>query len=590
LLINLNPTSVESAISALSHLESCDLGSIGESAFEELPPILRGASGSQTVGLLIERSIKICQRAYAAGRSKDVLPISHEIRELAINHGNEELQIRATTASGLLSADTGDFATAINFHADVLTKIDFPERFEKSSRTWNNIGSAFWNAGHYQSAAKSYEIALHRLSHRTGANIGRFGALTNLAQCQHFLQDLTKGLEYSRLAMAELVGIGEGVDSADQILLHRNIVRLLVEGGEIARAKLHAATAVELSAKANTLRASIAAGTTVAIVDIACGRADLALTRLENSLAQARKIWPVLRDTLACLIRAEEVAGAPERALIRLRELTSLLADRSVGVVKNHTALVYHPEKFGGRSENSGAFLPTIQRRLVAQSAEPSKPRAWEVLSRLAIGNCVQFDSTGLHGRRVGALTRALATAAGVAPIDANEIGLAAELHDIGLSAGHENLINLHPSGIDVPRDILNEHCVAGWRALADDEHPRIFLAREIARYHHCWWNGSGAPHGVSGRAIPLHARMCAIADAYDGIIMSSQAGGEKESMASAMRRLRAGSGTQFDPELVSLFGEAITHHTRNEGFDINCPDGLANFHQLVRSLSTITI
>jgi putative two-component system response regulator len=590
LLITLSTLTSESAVSALNHLESCDLSSVRGSAFEALPPILRDAGGSQSVGSLIERSIKICQRAYAAGRSKDVLPISHEIRALAISHGDEELQIRATTASGLLSADTGDYANAINFHAEVLARIDVPERFESSSRSWNNIGSAFWNAGHYRSAAKSYEIALNRLSHSTGSNIGRFGALTNLAQCQYFLQDLSKGLEYSRLAMDELASVGEAINAADQILLHRNIVRLLVEDGNIAKAEIHATAAVELSTRANTLRASVAAGTTVAIVELARGRADLALTRLENSLAQSRKIWPVLRDTLACLVRAEEVAGTPERALVRLRELTALLADRSVGVVKNHTALLHQSEVYGGQVGGSDAFLPTIRKRLVAQSAEPSKPKAWDVLSRLAIGNCVQFDSSGLHGRRVGVLTRALAIAAGVAPLDANEIGLAAELHDIGLSAGHENLINLHPSGIDIPRDILHEHCEAGWRALADDEHPRIFVAREIARYHHCWWNGSGVPHGVAGQAIPLHARICAIADAYDGIIMSSQASGEKESMSSALSRLRTGSGTQFDPELVSLFAEAITHHTRNEGFDIKCPDGLANFHQLVRSLSTITI
>ena len=70
-----------------------------------------------------------------------------------------------------------------------------------------------------------------------------------------------------------------------------------------------------------------------------------------------------------------------------------------------------------------------------------------------------------------------------------------------------------------VERAIIERHVRAGAEILSDDEQPRIFLAREVVRYHHAHWDGSGHPEGVAGTRIPLAARICAIADAYDDLV-----------------------------------------------------------------------
>jgi len=52
---------------------------------------------------------------------------------------------------------------------------------------------------------------------------------------------------------------------------------------------------------------------------------------------------------------------------------------------------------------------------------------------------------------------------------------------------------------------------------LRDDRHPRIFVAREIARYHHARWDGEGYPEAVAGKRIPFAARVCAVAEDGSG-------------------------------------------------------------------------
>ena len=275
-------------------------------------------------------AMRLCRQFHAQGRSFEVLPIAQAVHERAVSIGSKELAHPAANACGLLSADTADFAAAIDYHGQALLITDSQGDLVASSRIWNNVGGALSIAGQYDNAMKCFQRSLEKIESLPSPQFSRYGALTNLAQCEFYLHDTHSGLYFAELALEESRSASgsEQVDTFSQILLHRNTVRLLVDAGRVAEAKVHAQHAVSLARADGGLRASIAAATALAVLDIAMGENDVALTRLECSLADSRSVWPAFRDTLACTIRAEEAIGSPEKALLRLRELSELLHDR----------------------------------------------------------------------------------------------------------------------------------------------------------------------------------------------------------------------------------------------------------------------
>lgn len=82
-----------------------------------------------------------------------------------------------------------------------------------------------------------------------------------------------------------------------------------------------------------------------------------------------------------------------------------------------------------------------------------------------------------------------------------------------------------------------------------------LATAKEIALYHHEKWNGSGYPHGLSGDAIPISARLMAVADVYDALI-SRRIYKEVMPHEQAVEIIRNDSGAHFDPDIIDAFFE----------------------------------
>ncbi len=530
-------------------------------------------------------AMRLCRQFHAQGRSFEVLPLAQAVHERAVSIGSKELAHPAANACGLLSADTADFAAAIDYHGQALLITDGQGDSVASSRIWNNIGNALSGVGQYDNAMKCFQRTLEKIEALPSPQFSRYGALTNLAQCEFYLHDTHSGLYFAELALEESRSASgsEQVDTFSQILLHRNTVRLLVDVGRVADAKVHAHLAISLARADGGLRASIAAATALAVLDIAMGENDVALTRLECALADSRSVWPAFRDTLACAVRAEEAIGSPEKALIRLRELSGLLHDRGRRSAIGHLAIANW--RLEGSVQNLVA-VRAAESRLQSRLQQPSVPPMWQTYSRIAVGNAMQVDASSEHGLRVGALTRLLAQAHGYSPIDALEVGLAAQLHDVGLAAGHENLLKPHAASLSGTSHVDAAHCEAGWKILCDDSHARLLLARDIAKYHHAWWNGRGYPSGVAGLAIPIHARMCAVADAYDSLVEHASFDRHR-SMNDVFLQLELAAGSQLDPQLVRCFIKAVRNEADNEGVSFVADDGLTCFHQLIAALSS---
>ena len=138
-----------------------------------------------------------------------------------------------------------------------------------------------------------------------------------------------------------------------------------------------------------------------------------------------------------------------------------------------------------------------------------------------------------------------------------------APLHDIG-KVGIPDSILLKPGKLTEEEfETMKEHARYGRDALlraesslADSESTSFLkMAREIAYAHHEKWDGSGYPQGLAGDAIPVAARLMALADVYDALI-SKRVYKPAFSHKKAVAIIEEGKGSHFDPDVVVGFLE----------------------------------
>jgi putative two-component system response regulator len=107
--------------------------------------------------------------------------------------------------------------------------------------------------------------------------------------------------------------------------------------------------------------------------------------------------------------------------------------------------------------------------------------------------------------------------------------------------------------------EIMKTHTTLGYNAILNAERalgtPVKFLsfAMDIALSHQEKWDGSGYPHGLAGEAIPVAARLMAVADVYDALI-SQRIYKKALSHECAVQIMREGRGTHFDADMLDAF------------------------------------
>ena len=520
-----------------------------------------------------------CKALHGQGRSADAVPLALAALENAERRQDEARKRDFLMICGVLCADTGDVVAAIGYHLRALRQAAGEEDRLNMSRCWNNLGIALGIAGNFALAARCYERSIALGEPMPRPNYTLYTGYVNLSDACYQLRRHDDAIRHGERALREMTPRFMEGDPYGALLFRRNLVRAYLAVERLQDAADHMAEAMKIAERWPTPRVRIAADVVRASYELATGRADMALTRLDGTLSRAREIPATLRDTLACVVRAEESAGNAARALMRLEELSQHVYDLAVGRAHEHL------ERAGLREVATPAPQEEQDRaRLESQLGPREAPEAWKTLQNLAMGAVMRIDDTAWHGKRVGALTKALALAHGVAPLPALQMGLAAELHDIGMLSVPEAILAKRGALNDAEHALVRRHVDAGGEMLRDDSHPMVFMAREIARYHHAHWDGSGYPDRVSGTFIPLAARICCIADAYDSMVcgVGHTAGRD---MGEALAELKRESGRQFDPGLVSCFDALIRSESEDLGVDLETGPGIADFQELVNAL-----
>jgi HD-GYP domain-containing protein (c-di-GMP phosphodiesterase class II) len=131
----------------------------------------------------------------------------------------------------------------------------------------------------------------------------------------------------------------------------------------------------------------------------------------------------------------------------------------------------------------------------------------------------------------------------------------AALMHDIGKIAIDESLLKKPGKLTPQEFEILKKHPEFGHKILA----PVTMLApvAPMVLYHQEWYNGKGYPEGLAGEEIPLGARIVGVLDAW-GAMTCDRPWRPALTVQEAVKELRKGAGTQFDPKVIDAFIAAV--------------------------------
>ncbi|MGQ9584151.1 MAG: HD domain-containing phosphohydrolase [Anaerolineae bacterium] len=215
---------------------------------------------------------------------------------------------------------------------------------------------------------------------------------------------------------------------------------------------------------------------------------------------------------------------------------------------------------------------------------------------------------TGLHLERMALFSRLLAdAAAGPAEyaLAAKEawreiLFRAAPLHDIGKIATPDRILlkpgKLTPTEFEVMKahTTLGKGLLEGMsRRLRDPVPPVISMGILVATYHHERWDGLGYPEGLRGDAIPLAARIVALADVYDAITSPRVYRAGWHTHDEAIAFVQSQRGKMFDPRLVDAFHsihEAVRAEARRLADPVPTPEGGKGFAPCPELPATILV
>jgi putative methionine-R-sulfoxide reductase with GAF domain len=163
---------------------------------------------------------------------------------------------------------------------------------------------------------------------------------------------------------------------------------------------------------------------------------------------------------------------------------------------------------------------------------------------------------TARHSEDVVDLARQVGALLELEPASLLELEFAARLHDVGKIQVPDAVLN-KPGPLD-PDESHVIRCHSAWGSETLSRIPGLEAVATIVRYHHERWDGSGYPDGLSGARIPLASRIISVCDAYGAMTCDRPYRGAMQSH-DALREIRAGAGSQFDPAVVAALLDALS-------------------------------
>ena len=157
------------------------------------------------------------------------------------------------------------------------------------------------------------------------------------------------------------------------------------------------------------------------------------------------------------------------------------------------------------------------------------------------------------HSIRVSRYSTAIARQIGLDGDTIRQVEIGGHVHDIGKIGVREEILNKEGALTDAEYAHVMTHPVVGWQILSPLLNDSL-CALNMVRSHHERFDGKGVPDGLAGEAIPIEARLLAVADAFDAMTSGRAYRHHRMSRDDAVAELLRHQGTQFDPDMVAEF------------------------------------
>jgi len=263
-------------------------------------------------------------------------------------------------------------------------------------------------------------------------------------------------------------------------------------------------------------------------------------TNSEDGYVVAERI----REQLAAEMKAREIAVTCSIGLASYPS-DGVMGGELVNVVD--TALYYAKRTGGDRIYLSSRILS----ELPTETGAYARGSGLSAVYALASAVDAKDHYTYGHLRKVNTYAVALAEAIGLSPDDVSKISTAALLHDVGKIGIPDRILNKKGKLTDEEWEAIKAHPRLGANIAGNV--PGLVPCVSGILYHHERWDGIGYPEGLKGEAIPMDARILAIADAF-AAMTSARPYRDALCEEKVMKRLKQDAGKQFDPRLVEVF------------------------------------
>lgn len=199
-----------------------------------------------------------------------------------------------------------------------------------------------------------------------------------------------------------------------------------------------------------------------------------------------------------------------------------------------------------------------VSKAMLVPDKQPEiwSPNLCNSVIQALVGVLEQKDSYNQgNSRRVAEYCLSIGARLKMSSIEMRDLYLGAMLHDIGKFSTSEDVLN-KPDKLNLNEETLTrEHTMKGTLSVVGI--PNLSHIGPTILHHHEHWDGTGYPENLKGEQIPLHARIVAVADAFDAMI-SNRSYRDCLDKETALREMIKMKDAQFDPFIVDIFIECL--------------------------------